>query len=399
MLKIITGKPGSGKSYYAVKQITSRCEYDPISESYTLNDGILLVCTLEGLRVNYIDFEQAIKEYGNNEELQHKKYPNQSEDEYKLIKGLNYFFNVETWQKDIAPHYKKILIVIDEAQRYFPASARDIPNSVWYWFEYHRHFGADIVLMTQHPSSLHRRVLNIAENYIEAAPPGLRQIKNMLRYSLRDTTTNEIISQSSERTNKQIFKAYKSATHSEGIKPPQNFLTKFYYIGALAIILSVGGGVFMYDYLMDIIFKDKPKMGAIVKTDEQPLTSTSTTASWNKINPSDSPADTQTSQQLPNFKPEIEGQPETAPAYRHLLQVQSVPVLAGCIKSQNACKCYTEQATPYPATWEQCLEHVANLKFNPYIAPPSNVATAPLQENQPKQTIGQSSQPETNYEF
>jgi zona occludens toxin len=72
---------------------------------------------------------------------------------------------------------------------------------------------------------------------------------------------------------------------------------------------------------------------------------------------------------MPDFTPEIEGVPESAPAYRHLITVKSAPILAGCIKSANACKCYTDQATPYPVTWEQCLEHVAHLRFNPYANP------------------------------
>lgn len=373
MLKIITGKPGSGKSYYAVKQIIDNCRYDAISESYTLKEGIFLVATLEGLRLNFVDFDQTIKDLAQNE-TDLKKFPAETEESHRSRNGLYQFFSVPLWQNDIAPKWQKILIVIDEAQRYFPASARDIPNSVWYWFEYHRHFGADIILMTQHPSSLHRRVLNIAEHYIEAAPPGLRQVKNLLRYSLRDTTTNEIISQSSQRTEPQVFKAYKSATHAQGIKPPTNHLTKFYYLGgALASFVIVGIVVF-YSYLMNAFNGDKaerPQPTASSKpwpkTQQPAAQQLPVTNQAEKINIG---AGDHTKTDELNFEPTIPGKPETAPAYRHLLQVKSIPTLAGCIKSKNACKCYTQQATPYPVTWEQCLEHVANIHFNPYVSQP-----------------------------
>ena len=84
---------------------------------------------------------------------------------------------------------------------------------------------------------------------------------------------------------------------------------------------------------------------------------------------------------LPDFKPVVENHPETAPAYAHLLQVKSAPTLAGCIKSKNSCKCYTAQATPYPATYLQCLEHVMNLHFNPYASPSAPSVVSPANDH------------------
>lgn len=144
---------------------------------------------------------------------------------------------------------------------------------------------------------------------------------------------------------------------------------------------AVGGGVFFYDYVTGAIAKDKPASNqALAKQDQVVIGSRpaqSTKASAKGFDGFGSGDD----QQSLDFEPVIEGKPETAPAYRHLLKVQSVPTLAGCIKSEHACKCYTQQATPYPVTWEQCLEHVANLKFNPYVPPRTGAITAPVNQD------------------
>lgn len=71
---------------------------------------------------------------------------------------------------------------------------------------------------------------------------------------------------------------------------------------------------------------------------------------------------------FPDFNPTIPGVLESAPAYQPLLKVTAVPVLFGCVYSvaKDQCKCYTQQATPYPASKGYCLETVKNHRFNPY---------------------------------
>jgi zona occludens toxin len=81
------------------------------------------------------------------------------------------------------------------------------------------------------------------------------------------------------------------------------------------------------------------------------------------LHPSDvSPA------KYPDFKPIVEGVPESAPAYNNLLKVADVPLMVGCIysKVKDVCKCYTGQATPYVVTREYCMMQIENKRFNPY---------------------------------
>ena len=218
MLRIITGKPGAGKSYYVVHQITDRhCDYDHIADQFILKPGVHLAASLDGLRVDHVDLDRLIDQH-----------------------GLEAVINVDFWQP-ISERYPQIVIIIDEAQRYFPSAARNIPNSVWYFFEYHRHLGLDLYLLTQHPSSLHRRILNVAEHYIEAAPPALRGLGNVFRYRNVDVTTGEVISRSTLKADKRVFRAYQSATHAQGLKPPKNVMLKYLaYAGVAFAVIPLG---------------------------------------------------------------------------------------------------------------------------------------------------------------
>lgn len=213
MLRIVTGKPGSGKSYYAISRITSEhCIYDHIAAQYDLKPRIHLCLSLDGVRIDHVRFDDLVRQH-----------------------GLAQVVNVDYW-KPIAERYDRIVLVIDEAQRYFPSNARDLPNSVFYFFEYHRHLGIDLYLLTQHASSLHRRVLNICEQYIEAAPPSLRGLGKLFRYRTVDVTTGAVISRSVLKADPRVFRAYQSAAHAQGLKPPKSALAK--YIGVAAALFA-----------------------------------------------------------------------------------------------------------------------------------------------------------------
>jgi len=91
------------------------------------------------------------------------------------------------------------------------------------------------------------------------------------------------------------------------------------------------------------------------------------------------PASVSSSVQFPDFTPTIKGVPESAPAYAQLIQVKQAPILAGCVlnRQKNECKCFTKQATPYPATKEYCNTVVSGDRFNPYL----NDTPPPVQVN------------------
>ena len=220
-VRLVTGVPGSGKSYY----LSNRCSvFDPISGLWELKPDYLLFASLDGLKLAHRDLVKLINEH-----------------------GLETVFNVEFWEPFVREG-RKIVVVLDEAQRFF-SSNRRLPDSVWYFFEYHRHLGLEIWLMSQSASSINRRILAVTDSYIEAAPPSLR-LGNIFRYRRRDTTTNEVISRESIRSDSRVFALYKSAVHSEGLKKPRSALLKFAVVGGGLIAAGLFSAPLVFSHFL-----------------------------------------------------------------------------------------------------------------------------------------------------
>ncbi|MNR07571.1 hypothetical protein D3C85_1236960 [compost metagenome] len=66
------------------------------------------------------------------------------------------------------------------------------------------------------------------------------------------------------------------------------------------------------------------------------------------------------------FIPRVYGEPNTAPAYDHLRQVVSIPVVTACIADAERCLCYTQQMTKVEMTDGQCRQHATRGVFDPY---------------------------------
>ena len=222
MLRLVTGKPGSGKTYYAVNYLTKNyCDFDHISNEWILRPDYLVISNIDNLRVDHWNLQKLIDD-----------------------KGLENVFSVD-FVESLSKQYKRIIFIVDECQRYFPAkSEAKIPNSVWFFFEYHRHYGIDLILCSQHASSVSRRIVNIAETYIEAAPQTLRMGPHF-RYSLVDVTTGEKISQSLVKPDLSVYLAYRSATVNSGLEKSKSYASRILVIGALAVIAGFAATVYV----------------------------------------------------------------------------------------------------------------------------------------------------------
>lgn len=71
-----------------------------------------------------------------------------------------------------------------------------------------------------------------------------------------------------------------------------------------------------------------------------------------------------TAEYIASYKPRVGAFMHTASAYDGLTTPKRVPVPAACIEMPSkGCKCYTQDATPYPATVQMCRELVAHGAF------------------------------------
>ena len=185
MLKIIQGVPGSGKSYYAVHYITKYfCIYDDVY-GYILDKDVVIITNLDDFKLNHLKLDDCINKYKD-------------------------FFTVSNFEKLKSSYRNKhIILVIDEAQRYFPLNYND--KEALFFFQYHRHLGIDILLITQSINSISKLLLPLCESIISATPRSTK-IFNLFRYHeyLYFRGKLEKVHTFSIKTNPKIFNLYKS---------------------------------------------------------------------------------------------------------------------------------------------------------------------------------------------
>ena len=195
-LRVISGVPGAGKSYYAVTHIISKyCV--PFGDVYHLKKNYIIVTNIEGLLLPTIDLAAAVKKSGSIEQ-----------------------FFTQAVQKKVTEKYqsegKKVVYIIDEAQQYFHRRFYD--RDVFSFFESHRHYGLDIYLLTQNSNLLPKDLISLVEIEIRAVPRTLSIAGfNYLRKSNKDIIGREFL-----RKKRSIFGMYKSMSgeETEKIKTP-----------------------------------------------------------------------------------------------------------------------------------------------------------------------------------
>lgn len=211
-IKIVTGVPGAGKSYYIVNHIADNyCE--KYGDTFTLKSGYKIVTNVEGLLLDVDDFDQVVERAG----------------------GVKKFFNVKV-QEEITEKYKKenikIVYIIDEAQSYFDRRFYD--KEVFFFFQKHRHMGLDIYLLTQNSNLLPKDLIQLSEFEIRAVPRSV----SFGNFCYAKKVCNQKINTIMIRRKKSIFALYKSMSQKETEKIKNPFL-KWLIILPLLIVFSV----------------------------------------------------------------------------------------------------------------------------------------------------------------
>lgn len=135
-ITLVTGVPGSGKSYYCMDMLEKMLKTDKEFLVLTNIEGL----SVEDSRVVVCDWKRETNWFQNK---------NQEQGIKKL--RADYGLSQEA----------KIIYIIDEAQRFFPPELKD--NDVVFFFDYHRHYGLDIFLVTQHLWKLSKKIGTLVE--------------------------------------------------------------------------------------------------------------------------------------------------------------------------------------------------------------------------------------------
>lgn len=341
MITLITGTPGAGKTAWLVQELTRlptqrKVYVHGIPELKIAHEPIY--CTSE-----LCEFCGSIAPEVLNDP--HAYY-------------------VEDW-----PHWatEGSLLVVDEVQFIWRPgnSASKIPHGIAS-LETHRHKGLDFWIISQGPHLFHSNIRLLIGRHIHLVANWRGRTEYEFPECRQNVAARSDAIQRPYSLPKKIFGLYKSAslhTKLEKRKP-----LSFYVLIASVLFIAVGASMLA----ARLSAKFDPAPQTVIKSADTQTQATigaggGGAAVMSQISNS-THNQTGADVEFPDFEPSIPGVLESAPAYRPLLKVVAAPILYGCVYSlaKDQCKCYTQQATPYPTSKPYCMETVKNHRFNPY---------------------------------
>ena len=326
MITLITGTPGVGKTAYVVFMLQKELAKAPRP---------VFVVGIPDLK------------------LEHQRAPKL--EEWTLLEASE---EDETEKEAVFTFPDGALIIVDEAQKIYrprPVGGKVPPHVAA--FEKHRHKGLDFWLITQHPTLLDSNVRKLVGKHIHLRSQWSgRTLYEWPEANDPESRTNrDAATKRGYRLPSSIFGLYKSA--SVHVKQSRRIpVALFVFLGA---VLVAGGGIY-YSW---------SRIGAagnpVVQT-PVPAGELGSAAFTPRAQPHAPDRRLQNDVTPDAWVPRINTRPETAPLFDSIRQVQTMPVVAGCVAMASRCTCFTDQATDAFLTVEQCREWLKNPPFNPW---------------------------------
>lgn len=229
-IRLVDGVPGSGKTYYVVHHIVDKYK-DKLGE-------VQVYANIESLVIPHIDLQEHVDK-----------------------STAEKVFTVPYFEKLIHDSGKeKHLIIIDEAQKFF--HKKFYCQDVFYFFQYHRHLGLDIYIVTQSEKLIPIQIVSMAETVIHAQPRSV-SLLGELKYVTK--VAGENVDRMVLKPDQKIYDLYRSMSKKEGEKPKNVF--KKYLVG-MALIGIAAPLIFWYTFLYH------PKAESSVKPETKASSST-----------------------------------------------------------------------------------------------------------------------------
>lgn len=211
-IKLITGKPGGGKTYYAVNHLLKNyLIFNRKKGNYKLKDGYSIITNIEYLKFPHYKINTVLK---------------------SLQVGLEEFFTVDC-QTKFSKSFKHIIFVLDECQQFFHRKFYN--NDVFYYFQTHRHLGHDIYLITQSAKILPVQITELAELEIRCIP---RSLSFFGEFKYNHFISGELVDKSLLKKKKSTFALYKSFQKAEPERL-KNPMVKYLLIVGLVLIYLI----------------------------------------------------------------------------------------------------------------------------------------------------------------
>ena len=327
MLRIITGKPGAGKTLWTLKQaIKEQAEGRPI-----------FVCNIEGVT--------------------HEGIETMSIDDAKA------------WEKKLPTN---AILIIDEAWQVFPQRQKGNPPEYIQRLAVHRHKGVDIWMICQDAMQIDTYVRRLtAEHYHFIRPFNAERSQWFMWQTVR--TDRETVDPSIQKKgqsgwfafDKSLYGTYKSADgHTHKARYPVKKIAIFGAALTLALA-GVGGGIYMISGMSDraVVASGGEQTDPAVASEQpaserpqQPRYEVQRPSEWDKR---------EWARQLVEV---VVGMPFTAPIYSEAIEIQSIPRVTGCLhikmEGKEICRCNTQQGSRVRMPLGQCVELVRNGWFD-----------------------------------
>ncbi|MDY0186179.1 MAG: zonular occludens toxin domain-containing protein [Desulfuromonadaceae bacterium] len=233
-LKHITGVPGTGKTYFAIRDVILRYyKWDSDHVEWQLDiekqkKPVIIYTNIEGLKLPHVNIDDYCRD--NNIDI------------YR-------FFTTDYWENSVNYTDNQIVVILDEAQKYYPSNFRlngtPAPEkNTLFWFQYHRHYGVDVYVITQTYDAICKHVVQLAEYEIHAITL-VYSLGSQFRYVYRTGLgPDAIVDKKSFKYDKRVGMLYRSF-HSESDDSARPNPMKRYLIITAFLTFSVFFG-FIY---------------------------------------------------------------------------------------------------------------------------------------------------------
>jgi len=229
-ITLVTGNPGSGKTYFAVKKMLDDFfKWDKAANTFTLKDSKYeVVADIDGLKIPHLRLDDELRQAAESEA---------SENKLDAVSKVRTYFNYEYHQKRLENGGKPLIFIIDECQRYFGTDLglKQWSREIYYFFEMHRHLGYSIIMVAHSVEKIAKGIRPLLETEIRAYPRS-KSLFGEMRYAEFVGQQKVNIAPKVLKPDQKVYGLYKSQSYSENEKPKK---VVWRYLTAAAVLFAL----------------------------------------------------------------------------------------------------------------------------------------------------------------